>query len=155
MLLRKVMTPIFQILVEARWKDDGRGRDSSLIQFSFFSLNIALILLSFDSLSHPHHSSPTLIHLSCLICSFFIPPLRYFSSPPIFILLFIHSISVSFSFYLSLPGSLTWASWFLKSHFPSCGKCFSNFFSCTSPFTPSTKTADHFAFQKIDYIKNY
>lgn len=159
-LLRKVMTPRFQIFVEPGWKDDGRGRDNSLIQFSFSSLNIALILLLFDSLSHPHHSSPTLIHLSsCLIRSFFIPPLRSFSSPPISLLLFIHSISVSFSFYFSLPGSLTWVSWFLKSHFPSCGKCFSNFSRCTPPFTPSTKTADHFSLQKIvettNYIKNY
>lgn len=86
------MTLGFPRVDELGWKDDERGRDSSFIQFSFSSLNITLILLSFDSLSHPHHSSPTLIHLSsCLILFFFIPPLRSFSFPPISLSLFIHS----------------------------------------------------------------
>lgn len=86
------MTLGFPRVDELGWKDDERGRDSSFIQFSFSSLNITLILLPFDSLSHPHHSSPTLIHLSsCLILFFFIPPLRSFSFPPISLSLFIHS----------------------------------------------------------------
>lgn len=95
MLRENVMTLGFPRVDELGWKDDERGRDSSFIQFSFSSLNITLILLPFDSLSHPHHSSPTLIHLSsCLILFFFIPPLRSFSFPPISLSLFIHSNSI-------------------------------------------------------------
>lgn len=132
------MTPGFQRVDELGWKDDERGGDRSFIQFSFSFLNITLILVSFDSLSHPHHSSPTLIHLSsCLILSFFIPPLRSFSFPSHLSLshyLFIQT--VSFSFYFSLPGSLTYCFFFLffKSHFPPSRKVVLKLFQVVDSF---------------------
>lgn len=139
------MTPGFQRVDELGWKDDERGRDPSFIQFSFSFLNITLILVSFDSQSHPHHSSPTLIHLSsCLILSFFIPPLRSFYFPShLSLSLTIYSFKLSHFPSISLCQVPSPIGFFYSSNliFHPQGKWFSNFFRW---WTRSTEIGDHF-----------
>lgn len=142
-LLQKVMTSRF---VEPGWKDDEGERDSSLIQFSFSCLNITLILLSFDSLSHPHHSSPTLIHLSsCLIRSFFIPPLRSFFLPS-HLSLTIYSFNLCLIFLLFFSARFPHLGFFIPEiSFPFLWKVVLKLFQVVDSFK---KIADHFTLQK-------